>query len=152
MKKASIAEGELAAIAGGKRFVLREEPGKRTVVGVDAAPMLDAGDAGAIAVTGSHAALFRGKPDDVIKPDVYAVFFNDAGVGLDNAGITRLAFLDERKIPAGAVDCMSAPIGNCRAIYADGTLSHLNETALARGARVGMPLKDFIDKLLAEPA
>ena len=152
MKKADIAEGELAAIAGGKRFVLREEPGQRKVVGVDAAPMLDAGDAGAIAVTGSHAALFRGKPDDVIKPDVHAVFFNDAGVGLDNAGITRLAFLDERKIPAGAVDCMSAPIGNCRAIYADGTLSHLNETALARGARVGMPLKDFIDKLLAEPA
>ncbi len=150
MMGAAIADGTLAPIAGGKRFTLREQPGERVVIGVDAAPMLEPGDAGKIAVTGSHAALFRGKPDDVIKPDVYAVFFNDAGVGLDGAGITRLPTLDLRNIPAGAVDCNSAPIGNCRAIYADGVLSHVNQTARRRGAEPGMPLRRFIDILIAE--
>jgi hypothetical protein len=110
--------------------------------------MLVPEDAGSIAVTGSHAALFRGKPDGIIGPDLHAVFFNDAGVGKDGAGIRRLAHLDERKMPAGAVAASSAPIGNARAIYADGILSHLNETAKARGGQPGMPLRDFIDILL----
>ncbi|HVZ15223.1 MAG TPA: hypothetical protein VG894_12240 [Bauldia sp.] len=149
MFDAAIAEGTLAPIAGGKRFTLRENPGERTVIGIDAAPMLEAGDAGKIAVTGSHAALFRGHPDDVIKPDVYAVFFNDAGIGLDDAGVTRLPTLDLRNIVAGAVDCNSAPIGNCRAIYADGVLSRVNQTASRRGAKPGMPLRQFIDILIA---
>lgn len=150
MQAASPRSGTLPPIAGGRRYVLSEGGGKRKVIALDAAPLLEPADAGTIAVTGSHAALFRGKPDGVVSADVHAIFFNDAGVGLDGAGIARLPTLDERGITAGAVDCNSAPIGNARAIYADGVLSHVNETAKRHGAKPGMALKAFIETILAE--
>lgn len=147
MKAAPVVTQAPPEIGGGKRFTIRDGTGGRRVICLDAAPMLAAGDAGAIAVTGSHAALFRGKPDDVIGPDVFAVFFNDAGVGLDQAGIQRLPLLDRRRIAAGAVSAASAPIGDSRAILQDGILSFVNETAAALGGAPGMPLKDFVDRL-----
>ena len=135
-------------IAGGKRYVMRDVPGEPRVICLDAAPLLEPGDAGAIVITGSHAALFRGRPDDVVKPDVRAIFFSDAGVGRDQAGIKRLALLDERRIPAGAASADSAPIGYARPIYEDGILSHVNATAAGLGARPGMRIKHFVDRLL----
>lgn len=136
-------------IGGGKRYTIRDEPGQRKVICLDAAPMLEPADAGAIAITGSHAALFRGQPDGLISPDVHAVFFSDAGVGLDEAGIARLPLLDVRGIAAGTVSAASAPIGDSRAILAKGILSHVNRTARAMGAAPGQPLRDFVDRLLA---
>lgn len=149
MKSAPIITREPPPIAGGKRFMISDEPGTRKVICLDAAPMLEPSDAGAIAITGSHAALFRGKPDNVIGPDVFAVFFNDAGVGLDQAGIQRLPLLDKRGIIAGAVRADSAPIGDSRAILRDGILSHVNQTARAFGARAGLPLREFVSHLQA---
>lgn len=147
MRSGAIHTGELPPIAGGRRYVLGDEPGRRRLIALDAAPLLEPGDAGSIAVTGSHAALFRGRPDGVVSADVFAIFFNDAGVGLDGAGVARLPTLDERGIVAGAVDCRSAPIGNARAIHADGVLSHVNETARRHGGRAGMRLRDFVETL-----
>lgn len=148
MKAGPVIEEQPAAVSGGKRYVMSETPGKPRVICVDAAPMLEDGDAGTIAITGSHAALFRGKPDGLIAPAVHAVFFNDAGVGLDGAGINRLALLDERQLIAGAVDAATAPIGNAREIYRAGVLSHVNESAAAAGALPGMALRDFVRILL----
>jgi hypothetical protein len=148
MRSATVATGALPLISGGKRFTIRENPGEPKIICLDAAPMLEPGDAGAIAITGSHAALFRGRPDGVIGPDVFAVFFNDAGGGLDNSGISRLPTLDERGIAAGSVAAASAPIGDSRRIYNDGVLSHVNETAAALGGRPGMKLKDFVERLV----
>lgn len=149
MRQAPVATGTPPEIGGGKRFTVRAEPGEPPVICVDAAPMLTDADAGAIAVTGSHAALFRGRPDGIIAPDVHAAFFSDGGVGKDQAGISRLALLDARHIPAGAAAAASAPIGDARAIYRDGILSHVNETAAARGARPGMAVAAFVEMLLA---
>jgi hypothetical protein len=141
------------AIGGGKRATISEKAGEPKVICLDAAPMLAPDDAGAIAITGSHAALFRGRPDGVISVPLRAVFFNDAGVGKDGAGITRLPDLDGRGIIAGAVSAASAPIGDARAIYRQGLLSHFNALAGAAGARPGMPLRDFVAMLItAAPA
>jgi hypothetical protein len=148
MKGGPVIDEQPAEVSGGKRYVMSELPGKPRVLCVDAAPMLEAQDAGDIAITGSHAALFRGKPDGLIAPALHAVFFNDAGVGLDAAGIRRLALLDERQLIAGAVDAATAPIGNAREIYRTGVLSHVNDTAAAAGAAPGMPLRDFVQILL----
>jgi hypothetical protein len=148
MRSARVAEGTLAAIAGGKRYTVRDNPGELRVICLDAAPMLLPEDAGAIAVTGSHAALFRGKPDGVISVDLHAVFFNDAGVGMDGAGISRLADLDKRSMPAGAAGADSARIGDSRSIYNDGVLSHVNKAAAARGGRPGMAVKQFVEGLV----
>jgi hypothetical protein len=144
-----VVERQPPAIGGGKRYTISEHAGEPKVICLDAAPMLEPGDAGAIAITGSHAALFRGRPDGVISVPLLAVFFNDAGVGKDGAGITRLADLDGRGIIAGAVAAASAPIGDSRAIYGQGRLSHVNARAAAAGARPGMPLRDFVAALVA---
>lgn len=135
-------------IGGGKRYTIHDEPGQRKVICLDAAPMIEPADAGAIVITGSHAALFRGQPDGLIGPDVHAVFFSDAGVGLDEAGIQRLPLLDERGIAAGTVSAASAPIGDSRAILAKGVLSHVNGAARALGAAPGQPLREFVNRLL----
>jgi hypothetical protein len=149
MRSAAIARGNLPPIAGGKRYLLRAEPGEPRVIALDAAPMLEAADTGAIAVTGSHAALFRGKPDGVISVDLVAAFFSDAGVGRDGAGVSRLADLDRRGMPAGAAAAASASIGNSRSIYATGVLSHVNEAARSQGGVPGMAVQEFIELLLA---
>lgn len=148
MKRGPVIDAAPPEIAGGKRYVLREVPGEPKVLALDAAPLLTSADAGAIAVTGSHAALFRGRPDNVIAPQLLAVFFNDGSVGLDQAGITRLPSLDDRHMAAGTVSAESAPIGDARAGYNEGVLSHLNRTAIAMGGAVGQPLRAFIDHIL----
>ncbi len=150
MTEAPVIQATLATIPGGKRYLLSENSSTRPVICLDAAPMLEPRDTGSIVITGSHAALFRGRPDDVIKVDVGAIFFSDAGVGLDNAGIARLPTLDARKIPAGTASAASASIGDARSIYGVGIVSHLNATATNLGLTVGMSIRAAVSKLLAE--
>jgi hypothetical protein len=147
MEVAPLARVDPPAIGGGKRFVLIDGP--KPVIGLDAAPLLDPSDAGAIAVTGSHAALFRGRPDNVIGVALHAAFFNDAGIGLDGAGISRLADLDRGGMIAATVSARTAEIGNARSAYETGTLSFVNATAERAGLRPGISLKQGIASLLA---
>jgi hypothetical protein len=149
LKLAPVVDTAMPPIAGGGRYVMRDQPGEPRLICVDAAPMIEATDVGSIVVTGSHAALFQGRPDGLIQPDLRAVFFSDAGVGLDGAGIARLPLLDQRQLAAGAVSAASARIGDARSILADGILSHVNATAQNLGGAPGMPLREFIDQLLA---
>ena len=48
---------------------------------------------------------------------------------------------------AGAVNHMSARIGEARSTYEDGILSHVNETAAAAGARPGMTVAAFVERV-----
>ena len=151
MRGAPVVNAELPAIAGGKRYLISDAPNQPKIICLDAAPMLDAADAGAIAITGSHAALFRGQPDNVIGPDLTGVFFSDGGVGKDNAGIKRLANLDLRNIPAGTASANSAAIGDSRDIYENGVFSYVNESAKRLGGQPGMTVKAFVGVLLRQP-
>jgi hypothetical protein len=145
---APMIDAPMPPIQGGRRHVVSRRPGELPVICLDAAPMLEPGDAGSIVVTGSHAALFRGLPDDVIGPAVRAIFFSDAGVGWDGAGVARLPTLDERGIASGAASADSASIGDARSIYEWGVLSHVNRTAAALGASAGMSIRAFVGALL----
>jgi hypothetical protein len=139
------------AISDGARYILRDNPGEPRLICADSIGMIGPEDAGQIVVTASHGALSGGRPDNAVAPDVHAVFFSDggAGGGMDGAGIARLAPLDRRGIPAGAITADSAPIGDSRALYNDGVLSHVNEAAARLGAHPGMTLKAFVDILTA---
>jgi hypothetical protein len=148
MKGGAVVTTPPPAISSGKRYVVHDVPGEPKVLCLDAAPLLGPSDAGQIVVTGSHAAMFRGRPDGVVGPDVMAIFFSDAGGGLDGAGIARLADLDTRDIPAATASAASAPIGDARGIYQDGIISHANEAARRRGARPGQPIRNFVSQLL----
>jgi len=147
LRRAAPYRGVPPEIAGGKRHVIRDNAGERRILALDAAPLLTADDAGAIAVTGSHAALFRGQPDGVISVDLYAAFFNDAGIGLDRAGVSRLADLDRRGMIAATVSAASAEIGNARDAYATGIISVVNETAARAGIAPGHRLEEVALRL-----
>jgi hypothetical protein len=111
---------------------------------IDSAALADpAQDDGAVVVTGSHGGLVGGEPGMALRADGYAAAFNDAGIGIDEAGLGRLAPLDARGIAAITVAAMSARIGEARSTLA-GTISAANETARRRGAAIGAPAQDVL--------
>jgi hypothetical protein len=107
------------------------------------------GDAGCILVIGSHGALLGGRPESALPVDALAAAFNDAGLGADRIGITRLPVLAARGIAAVAVDCMSARIGDGRSMWESGVLSHVNTVAASLGARAGWSVRTFADAVAA---
>jgi len=149
MRSAAVPTTAPPGITEGNRFVMRDVPGEPVLICADSVGMLQPDDAGRIVVTASHGALSGGRPDDIVPRDIYAVFFSDAGGGMDGAGIARLTDLDRKGIVAGTTSADSAPIGDSRALYHDGILSHVNEAAGRLGGRVGMRLKEFIALLVA---
>ena len=100
-------------------------------------------DAGRILIIGSHGAVQGGRPETALGVEAATAVFNDAGLGADRIGITRLPVLAARGMPAAAVDCMSARIGDGRSMWETGMLSHVNAVAAARGARRAMRVQDF---------
>jgi hypothetical protein len=149
MRSAAVPTATPPPISDGARFVMREVSGEPRVICADSVGMLEPGDSGQIAITASHGALSGGRPDNAIPPGIYAVFFSDAGGGMDGAGIARLGDLEQKGIVAGTTSADSAPIGDSRALYRDGILSHVNGPAEKLGGRVGIRLAEFVDMLIA---
>jgi len=129
------------------RVVLRNAP--RRLVLMDSASLVAPNDAGGIVVTGSHGGIFGNDPTVALRVEALAALFNDAGIGKDGAGVTRLPALERRGIAAATVAAMSARIGDARSTLEDGVLSRVNERAAALGAEVGMAARVFVEKLLA---
>jgi hypothetical protein len=121
-------------ITEGTRVTLRDVAGKPKVIFADSVGMIRPEDTGHIFLTASHAALPGGRPDTLIPRGIYAVFFSDAGVGLDGAGTARLPVLDADGIIAGTTSGASAPIGDSRALYERGVLSHLTSAGVRAGS------------------
>jgi hypothetical protein len=115
-------------------------PGSREIVLMDSASLVVPGDVARIVVTGSHGGLIGDVPAKALAVDAFAAVFHDAGVGIDNAGITRLPALQARGIAAVTVAAASARIGDARSVCEEGVVSFANEGALRLGARRGEPL------------
>lgn len=130
------------------RTTLSAESGKRRVLALDSVSLVQAEDIDQIILTGSHGGLVGGNPAMALRVDAFAAIYNDAGIGIDNAGISRLPALQERGIAAATVDCRSARIGNAHSTYYDGILSALNPTAERLGGKKGMPARVFVDQVL----
>ena len=129
------------------RTCLRAEPGEPEVWGIDSAALMEPGDAGRIMVTGSHGALLAGKPDHIIKGPPLAAFFNDAGIGIDEAGVSRLPALDVLGVIGATVAALSAQIGDSRSAWQTGVISRLNRLAREAGCSEGEPLREFVERL-----
>jgi hypothetical protein len=118
--------------------------GRIEAVGLDSASLIEDCDEGRVVITASHGALLGGDPDSALRVGARAAFFNDAGVGRDHAGISRLPELDRRGVIAATVSHWTARIGDSRSSWQTGVLSHLNQAAQRAGAKPGMRLSDFI--------
>lgn len=114
------------------------------VVALDSASLVREEDEKRIVITASHGGLLAGDPRTALKIDARAAFFNDAGVGCDRAGISRLAELDRRGMIAGTVSHWTARIGDARSSWETGVLSHVNRAAREAGAKPGMRLREFV--------
>ena len=111
---------------------------------LDSASLVAAEHKDAIVVTGSHGGLLGGRPETALKYDVLGALYNDAGLGKDEAGVSRLPALDARGIAAATVSAASARIGDARSTYEDGVVSRINARARALGLREGVTARDFV--------
>lgn len=101
----------------------------------------------AIVITGSHGGLLGGKPETALKYDALGALYNDAGIGKDEAGVSRLPALDARGIAAATVSAASARIGDARSTYEDGIVTRINKRAAALGMTTGTTARDFVARL-----
>jgi hypothetical protein len=126
------------------RHLLLDAPGGMKVWALDSASLVRSDDAGAIVLVGSHGG---GSPANALKADCRAAIFNDAGIGIDRAGIARLPVLDGRGIAAATVSAASARIGEGCSIWESGIISAVNARAAAAGGRVGMTAQALVHDL-----
>jgi len=116
------------------------------VIVIDSITQLQAGDEGAIVVSGSHGGASSG--EFALALPLRLVFFNDAGVGKDDAGIAALAMLQTRGVAAAAVAHGSARIGDALDAWRHGMISHVNEAARTLGLRAGERVQAAAERLL----
>ncbi len=120
-------------------------PGGRVLI-IDSITKVDPRDEGAIVVSASHGGVSSG--EFALAVPLRAVFFNDAGVGKDEAGIAALAMLQARGVAAGTVSHTSARIGDAQDMWDHGVISHVNEAARAMGLAPGQGLQAVLRGLV----
>ena len=108
----------------------------------DSITFLNEGNAGDIVVCGSHGGVSAGHYAQ--KNHLKAVFFNDAGIGKNNAGIKSLDSLSDAGILACTVDCMSAEIFNGQDMLDNGIITVCNQLAKTRNIKEKMTVKEAI--------
>lgn len=114
---------------------------------LDSASLVSPGDEGRIVITGSHGALVGGDPARALKAKARIAIFNDAGVGIDGVGITRLPALEQRGVAAVTVGADTCRIGDAESALETGIISFANATAEVLGAAPGRPLREWLASL-----
>ncbi|MYE88801.1 hypothetical protein F4X33_07400 [Candidatus Poribacteria bacterium] len=127
------------------RKLLREVPVR--VIACDSASLVEPNDGDAIIITGSHGGRLAGRPGYGLAVQARGAVFNDAGVGIDMAGVQRLEILDQNSTPAVTVDAMTARIGDAGSAWESGIISHINKQAAKRDVTVGMTVPTFVELL-----
>ena len=108
----------------------------------DSITFLNENNAGDIVVCGSHGGVSAGHYAQ--KHGVKAVFFNDAGIGKNSAGVKSLESLSDAGILACTVDCMSAEIFNGQDILDNGIITVCNQLAKSQNIKEKMTVKEAI--------
>ena len=116
--------------------------GNRKTVLMDSISYVTAENRGDIIISGSHGGT--SSAGYAIDARVAAVFFNDAGVGKNGAGIKGLKMLNEHTIIAAAVSHESAEIANAADTYKNGIISQVNSCAAQAGIVMGSPVADAL--------
>ena len=126
--------------------IVAQGPGGR-VMAMDSITMVTPEDAGAIVVSGSHGGASSGAY--ALEVPLRAAFFNDAGIGKDEAGVVALQMLQSSGIAAGTVSHRSARIGDARDCWENGVISRCNAAARALGIEPGASLRVALSGLVS---
>lgn len=125
----------------------------RPLVLLDSIAVIDATAQDAVVVSGSHGGASAAK--FVLQLGARlprAVFYNDAGVGKDRAGIVALNMLEAVDLACATYSHESACIGNAEDGYLSGVVSHVNAPAAASGVQPGDRVRDAVQRLSAGAA
>src|SRR3954452_11611986 len=96
--------------------------------------------AGAVVVNASHGGIYAAYLAAELR--AVAAIFNDAGVGLDRAGIGGLDYLQEFGMPAATVGHETARIGDGADMMASGIITFANAPAAALGVGPGQSCRE----------
>lgn len=91
--------------------------------------------AGSVAVCGSHGGLFPAALAS--QAGLCGAIFNDAGRGLDDAGVAGVMNLAQAGFAAAAADYMSCQIGSAEDMMVNGVISTVNSVAAELGLESG---------------
>ena len=130
------------------KALVEKGPSGRVIV-MDSITKVTPEDAGAVVVCASHGGASSG--EFALEVALGVVFFNDAGVGKDHAGIAALDMLEAKSVAAGAVAHTSARIGDSRDMWEHGVISHLNASARKLGLVPGSSLREALTTLVNRP-
>jgi len=119
------------------------------VVVADSVTALGPDARGAVLVTGSHGGMIAAHY--ALAAGARAAAFNDAGRGLDDAGIAGAAALDVAGMAAATVAHTSARIAMAADTLAHGVISFANGRAVALGVAPGIRCRDAVERLCAAP-
>ena len=105
---------------------------------VDSITEVETADQGKIVVSASHGGISSAR--FALEVPLALVFFNDAGIGKDEAGIAALAMLEDSGVPAASISHNSARIGDAQDMWDHGRISRVNQLAETAGIVVGEKL------------
>ncbi len=127
-----------------KKQAVQGELGR--VILMDSITKVSKEDEGQVVVSASHGGSSSG--EFALEVPLKAVFFNDAGVGKEDAGIAALQMLQARSVAGGTVSHLSARIGDSQDMWDHGVISHLNEAARALGLQENQRLDQALTFLV----
>lgn len=113
---------------------------------VDSITELQPADAGCIAVSGSHGGVSSARYAIAARPLLSV--FNDAGVGLEQAGLVALDQLQQQGLAACTVSHMTARIGDAGSTLSTGVVSHCNAYAADQGVAAGQSCRQALERFL----
>ncbi|MBL8309559.1 MAG: hypothetical protein JNL19_03955 [Burkholderiales bacterium] len=114
---------------------------------IDSISAITAEMAGHIVVTGSHGGVSAAHLALAHPPAL--VVFNDAGRGLDDAGVAGLAILETAGVAACAVSHLTARIGEAESTKTTGCISAYNAPAARTGIASGQPVTVACEAFIA---
>ena len=114
---------------------------------LDSIALIDQEAGGQVVISGSHGGSSAAKFVLAIGIKPLAVFYNDAGVGKDNAGIVALHLLGGIDVACATYAHDSACIGDARDGYTRGVVTHVNAYAASLGIVPGQRVRDWVDGL-----
>lgn len=125
---------------------IQRGPGGRVIL-MDSITKVTPEDEGAVVVSASHGGASSG--EFALEVRLRAVFFNDAGVGKDDAGIAALEMLQGKGTAAATIAHTSGRIGDAQDMWDHGEISHANAAAREVGLQPGQKVREAVAALVA---
>jgi hypothetical protein len=119
----------------------------RALFVVDSIAVAEPAMAHGVVVCGSHGGVSAAHYVLALADKPLAVFFNDAGVGKDEAGIVGLAMLQQVGVIAAAYAHRSARIGEAADGLAHGVISYVNALGAQAGLAAGQTVREQVARL-----